>query len=138
MCPLARSSPRFSISRQEVCMSAMARSVPLPRQFLTRSRPALAVALLVLAAPIAAAQTGTVRGTSSGRGSGQPIDAARAQVVGTAIAAGSDTRGAFVLRGIQPGTYTVRVSRIGFRPEVASVTLSGNDTTRLTFALTPS
>jgi len=119
-------------------MSAMVRSAPLPRPFVTRSRYALGFAALVLGAPIAAAQTGTVFGTVSDRGSGQPIDAARAQVVGTSIVAGTDSRGAFVLRGIRPGTYTVRVSRIGFRPEVASVTLAGGDTARVTLALTTS
>jgi len=94
-------------------MSAMVRSAPLPRPFVTRSRYALGFAALVLGARIAAAQTGTVFGTVSDRGSGQPIDAARAQVVGTSIVAGTDSRGAFVLRrSVEDVADALDVSRI--------------------------
>ncbi|HEY7235260.1 MAG TPA: TonB-dependent receptor [Gemmatimonadaceae bacterium] len=119
-------------------MSAMGQAALFAQRTVARSSFALGFTLLAAGAPIAAAQTGTVLGTVSDRGTGQPLDAARAQVVGTTIAGASDTRGAFVLRGVRPGTYSVRVSRIGFRPEVASVTLGGNDTARVTFALTQS
>jgi TonB-dependent SusC/RagA subfamily outer membrane receptor len=103
-----------------------------------RSPFARGVILVALAASFAEAQTGTVIGSVTDRGTGQPVDAARAQVVGTAIAGASDTRGAFVLRGVRPGPFTVRVSRIGFRPEQASGTLAGNDTARVSLTLTPS
>ena len=105
-------------------MSAMGHAAVLTRAFAARTAFALGFTLLAAGASIAGAQTGTVIGTVADRGTGQPIDAARAQVVGTSLVGASDTRGAFVLRGVKPGTYTVRVSRIGFRPEVSSVTLS--------------
>jgi TonB-dependent SusC/RagA subfamily outer membrane receptor len=117
-------------------MSAIGQAAALVHS--TGSRVALALGLVLLAAPIARAQTGTVLGTVTDRGTGQPIEAARAQVIGTSIAAASDTRGAFVLRGIRPGSYTVRVSRIGFRPEVSSVTLAGGDSARVAVTLTQS
>ena len=119
-------------------MSAMGHAALFARSRLARATFALGFTLLAGGAPIAVAQTGTVFGTVTDRGTSQPIDAARAQLVGTSLAAASDTRGAFVVRGVRPGTYTVRVSRIGFRPEVASVTLAGNDTARVTFSLTQS
>jgi len=96
------------------------------------------VGLTFIAASLARAQTGTVIGTVTDRGTGQPIDAARAQIVGTTLAAASDTRGTFIVRSIRPGNYSVRVSRIGFRPEVAAVTLAGGDTARVSFSLTQS
>ena len=117
-------------------MSAMGHAAVLVHRSAARSGCALG--LILLAAPLARAQTGTVIGTITDRGTGQPIDAARAQVVNTTIASGSDSRGAFVLRGIRPGTYVVRVSRIGFRPEQSSVTLAGNDTARVSYTLTQS
>jgi TonB-dependent SusC/RagA subfamily outer membrane receptor len=91
-----------------------------------------------LSAPLAAAQTGTIVGTVTDRGTGQPLEAARAQLTGTGAAAASDARGRFVLRNVAPGTYSVRVSRIGFRPEAASVSVTGTDSARVTIALLPS
>ena len=96
-------------------MSAMGHAAVFARSRLARSTFALGLTLIAVGAPIAAAQTGTVLGTITDRGTSQPIDAARAQLLGTSLAAASDTRGAFVLRGVRPGTYSVRVSRIGFR-----------------------
>ena len=117
-------------------MSAMGHAAVLVHR--SAVRYVCALGLTLVAAPLAGAQTGTVIGTVTDRGTGQRIDAARAQIVGTTLAAASDTRGTFVLRGVRVGTYTVRVSRIGFRPEVAAVTLAGNDTARVTFSLTQS
>jgi len=116
----------------------MGHAAVLTRAFAARTAFALGFTLLAAGASRAVAQTGTVIGTVADRGTGQPIDAARAQIVGTSLAGASDTRGAFVLRGVRPGKYNVRVSRIGFRPEVSSVTLAGNDTARVTFTLTQS
>jgi len=100
----------------------------------------LAVGLLplVFVSRVALGQTGSVVGTVTDRGTGQPIEAARAQLVGATTAGATDARGRFVLRSIAPGTYSVRVSRIGFRPEMASVSVPANDSARVSFALTPS
>jgi len=101
-------------------------------------RAGLALGVAVFTTNVAVAQTGAVFGSVTDRGTGQPIDAARAQLVGTSLASATDTRGAFILRGVRPGTYVVRVSRIGFRPETAPVTIAGNDTARVTLTLTQS
>ena len=105
-----------------------------------RAARAFAVALtLVVALPhVGLAQGGTIVGTVTDRGTGQPIEAARAQIVGSTIGAATDSRGRFVLRPGAGGQYSVRVARIGFRPEVSTVTLTGSDTARLTFVLSQS
>ena len=100
-------------------MSAMGHAAVLVHRSALRFGCALGLTLGTAA--LAQAQTGTVIGTITDRGTGQPIDAARAVIVGTALAAASDTRGTFMIRGLRAGSYTVRVSRIGFRPEVAAV-----------------
>jgi len=117
-------------------MSAIGHAAVLVRRAAVRFGCALGLTLIV--APLARAQTGTVIGTVTDRGTGQPIEAARAQIVNSGLGAASDSRGTFVVRGVRVGSYTVRVSRIGFRPEVAAVTLAGNDTARVAFTLTPS
>lgn len=95
--------------------------------------------VFVVALPRAAlAQGGTVVGTVTDRGTGQPIEAARAQLTGGTLVGATDSRGRFVLRGAAPGSYTVRVSRIGYRPEATSVSIAGADTVRVSFTLTQS
>jgi TonB-dependent SusC/RagA subfamily outer membrane receptor len=99
----------------------------------------LASAALVLVAPVGHAQTGTVVGTVSDRASGQPVATARVQVVGSAtLIVLADARGRYTIRSVPSGPQTVRVSRIGFRPEVHSFTVAANDTTRSDFSLQPS
>lgn len=99
----------------------------------------LGVAIALLPSAAVAQGTGMLAGTVSDRGSGAPVSGARVQIVGEASAgANSDDAGRYFLRGIQVGSRTVRVTRIGFRPEVQTVTIAGNDTTRLNIAIAQS
>lgn len=117
-------------------MPAIGPTAVLPRDIVRRS--ALAIVLTTLLTAAAGAQSGTVVGTVTDRATGQPLDAARAQVVGSNAGAASDARGRFLLRNIAPGTYSIRVARIGFRPEVASVSVVAGDSARVSFALSAS
>jgi len=119
-------------------MSATQHAAPLVRASANRTALALGFILLTIGAPRAFAQSGTIVGSVTDRGTGQPLDAARAQIVGSTAGAASDARGRFVLRTVAPGTYSVRVARIGFRPEVASVTVTAGDSARVSVALLPS
>src|SRR5690348_5106947 len=119
-------------------MSAMHHAALLTRAVVDRKAVALGFFLLVVGAPIAAGQSGTIVGSVTDRGTGQPLEAARAQLVSGNAAAASDARGRFMLRNIAPGTYVVRVSRIGYRPEVANVSVTGVDSARVTLSLLPS
>ncbi len=56
---------------------------------------------------------------------------------GTARSVESDARGQFRLEAVLPGTYEVRVQRIGFAPLVLSVLVSDERTTELRLALRP-
>ncbi|MEO7512202.1 MAG: TonB-dependent receptor, partial [Gemmatimonadaceae bacterium] len=78
-------------------------------------------------------------GTVIDRASGLPISAARIQVVGDAsLGAATDDAGRYFLRGIPVGSRTVRVTRIGFRPDAQVANFTANDTTRLNFAIAQS
>lgn len=100
------------------------------------------VALAALLLPVTATAqgaTGMLAGTVTDRASGAPISGARIQIVGeAALGANTDDAGRYFLRGISAGAHTVRVTRIGFRPEAQSATIAANDTTRLNFALAAS
>jgi vitamin B12 transporter len=89
--------------------------------------------VLVVTPPCAHAQVpGEVRGRVSDAESGRAIAGARIDVVaaGRADYAVSDIGGAFVLRGAEPGTFTLRVRAFGhaFRDTVVSVA-NGRTTT---------
>src|SRR6185503_17250005 len=99
---------------------------------------AVTFTLLLAFSGTAAAQGGTIIGTVTDRGTGQPIEAARAQIVGSTVGSATDSRGRFVLRPGGLGQYQVRVARIGFRPEVSIVTVNASDTARVSFVLSQS
>ena len=84
----------------------------------------------------AAAQTGGISGTVTDRATGQPITAARVQVVGQQnLGANTDATGKYLIRGIPAGAQSVRVTRIGYRPEAQSITIAAGDTATLNFTI---
>src|SRR5438067_2558481 len=82
------------------------------------SRTAIAAVVTLLAAAPVLAQTGTITGTVTAADGGQPI--AHAQVrAGIGIGALTRADGRYSLR-VAPGTYTVRVTRLGFAADSAT------------------
>lgn len=112
----------------------------LPR--LPRSLP-LAAGLLALGlatAPAAAqVQSGAAAGASAGRLAGTISDSGktalagvRIHVLGTNVSAVSDENGHFAVRALPPGTYSVRVQRLGQQPQLVSgVVVKAGEETRL-------
>jgi hypothetical protein len=90
-------------------------------------------ALLLLALLPAADIHGTVRA----EGSGAPIPRATVQVVELKPSATTDERGAFVLRGVAEGRWTVRTSALGYRPHSVVVQATGGGSVRLDVDLRP-
>ncbi len=105
----------------------------------TTRRWLLALAFGLVPALAQAQGTGMLTGTVLDRASGAPINGARVQVVGDAAAgANSDDNGRYFMRNIAVGQQTVRVTRIGFRPEVQTVTIAANDTATANFRIAAS
>ncbi len=86
----------------------------------------------------AAAQTGTVVGTVSDRGTGQPLGGASVRITGTRLGAVTNGAGRFEIYGAAPGAVSVRVQRIGFRPTTRKVTVPAGDSVVANFQLTVS
>jgi TonB-linked SusC/RagA family outer membrane protein len=102
----------------------------------------LPVALIVAAAGLfstsANAQTGTVAGTVTDS-EGQILPGVNVVVVETQLGAATDEQGEYSITGVQPGTYTVRASFIGYSDETRSdVQVQANQTTTVNFQLAPS
>lgn len=85
-----------------------------------RKQRILALALvlsLAAAAPVRvlAGTTGTISGRVLDQ-DGRPVVAATVLVVGTRLGAYVDAEGNFTILNVQPGTYEVKISRLGFNP----------------------
>ena len=101
----------------------------------------IGASLLIGSTPVLAqgTATGMIAGTVTDRASGLPVNTARIQVVGTeGLGANTDSEGRYFLRGVPVGAVSVRVTRIGFRPDVQQATIAANDTTRVNFAIAQS
>jgi len=88
----------------------------LVRSFLQRTRPVTGTGLiLLLVAGTAFAQTGSIEGTVRAA-SGDPIAGAQVTVVEARLATATDEAGRYVIEGVPVGSYTVRITAIGFQP----------------------
>ncbi|HEV2149708.1 MAG TPA: TonB-dependent receptor [Longimicrobiaceae bacterium] len=92
----------------------------------------MSIAALLLLALLPAAE---IHGTVRADGPGTPIPRATVQVVELGRSVTADERGYFVLRGVEPGRWTVRASAIGYRPHAVVVQTSGSGSVRLDFDL---
>jgi TonB-linked SusC/RagA family outer membrane protein len=102
---------------------------------------ALASLLVPVSAVFAAAQAqqGTVTGRVTDAASSQPLSAVMVSVSGTNIGAQTNAEGQFILRGVAPGTVSLRALRIGYAEARQTVTLAagGTATVNLTMSATP-
>ncbi len=110
----------------------------LPNPFI-RSFVLSAIAGLALLPAGAAAQglgsiTGTIR--APGRDSAR-LEGARVVLLGTAMVANSNRHGEFTFHGLQPGSYTVQASAIGFRTSALAVQVRPLETSQVTFIPEP-
>lgn len=101
-------------------------------------RPLLAFAgLLALAAPaVRAQQPGTLTVTVTDAANQRPIEAARVFLVGTTIAGQTTPEGRLVLRPVNPGSYTVRILRVGYTEQSRPITIAAGQGATLSVALT--
>ena len=88
------------------------------------------VAALVAVGSPALAQTGRIDGTVTAAEGARPLPGVQVRVVGTTAGAVTREDGAYTIT-VQPGTYTLRATRIGFAPDSVTgvvVTAGGSAT----------
>ncbi len=94
----------------------------------------LLVALLLPAILMAAG--GKIRGKVTDRESGEALVGATVQVVGTSYGGTTDVNGVFTILNLDPGTYTLKASYIGYQAiTLANVRVNADLTTESNFAL---
>lgn len=81
---------------------------------------------------------GSIAGTVKDAGTGQPLAGANVVVRGTVVGAAADKEGAFRLNALSPGSYTLRVSMIGYATvNKTDVTVRAGEETAVDVFLNP-
>ncbi|MCK5077189.1 MAG: TonB-dependent receptor, partial [Calditrichia bacterium] len=75
------------------------------------------------------AQNGKLVGVISDKSSGDPLVGVNVLIEGTVVGASTDGDGYYVIVGLQPGTYNVNVSYIGYQPVTIKGVLIKSDLT---------
>jgi TonB-linked SusC/RagA family outer membrane protein len=103
-------------------------------------RAAVLVGLLATAAPgLLQAQArvpGTINVTVTDAATRQPVEAARVFIAGTTFGGQTNAEGRLTLRQIQPGSYTIRILRVGYAETSQPVTVESGGTATVTAQLT--
>jgi outer membrane receptor protein involved in Fe transport len=74
------------------------------------------LAVLLLPALLAAGTTGKIAGTVLDAKNNDPVIGANIVIIGTSMGAATDPDGNYYITNIPPGTYSVRISAIGYNP----------------------
>jgi outer membrane receptor protein involved in Fe transport len=98
---------------------------------------ALSCVILILAASFLHAQDpGRIAGTVTDKQTGDPLSFANVLVVGTGMGTFVKDNGGFSIDGVPPGTYTVKVMMMSYKPETReNIVVNSNQTTELKFEL---
>ncbi len=105
------------------------------------NRLLLVVASILLSAygmglPAAHAQTGTITGIITEADTDLPLPGANVLIVGTSIGSVANVDGRYTIANVEPGTYTLRASFVGYDPATQEeVVVAAGETTEVSFTL---
>ncbi len=97
----------------------------------------LLVGLLLLPSLLLAQSTGTLRGRVLDQTTHEALPGANVLLVNTPHGTSTDARGTFVLMDIPVGTYTLRISFVGYAPQEMPVQIKAGSTTTVEVFLEP-
>ena len=80
------------------------------------------------------AQLGAISGQITSE-TKEPLPGATIALVGTVRGVESNTKGNYILKGLKPGQYTVKVSFVGYKPSLVEVTLKEGEQREANFTL---
>lgn len=87
---------------------------------------------------IAAQETGGISGKITDGSTGEPMRSVTVAVIGTKRGAYSDVKGTYTVRKVEPGTYSLRFSFVGFQAKtVEKVVVAAGKVTTLDMTLQP-
>ena len=97
----------------------------------------LLIAMLGMPASQVFAQTGTVSGQVTDESTADVLIGASVVILGSTIGSATDVDGQYVIEDLDPGTYTLRASFVGFQSEETEVTVESGSTVEVDFVLAP-
>jgi len=94
------------------------------------------LAIAFLSDSIFAASSG-IEGQVKDATTGEPLLGANIVLVGTSLGAAADNNGKYTIRNVPSGSYTIRVTYIGYKQQELNITLEEGVTTKHDFELVP-
>lgn len=94
-----------------------------------------AVAVTFGVAPLAAQNTGSIRGTVTAAAGNRPLAGAQVSIPGTGLGSLTNNSGQFLIVNVPAGPHTVRVQMIGYGTAEHPVNVSAGETAALTVTL---
>ena len=85
----------------------------------------------------AVAQNAVIKGFTYDESTGETLPYCTIQLMGTSFGALSDVTGAFLINKIPAGTYTVKISQLGYIDLLDTVVISGNATITKRYSISP-
>ncbi len=96
----------------------------------------LVAILLSLLPALLFAQAGKLRGVVTDKATGDPLVGANVIIEGTSMGSAANLNGEYIVLGVSPGVYTVRVDYIGYQSfTIKNIRVSPNQTTTQDFQL---
>ncbi|MDH4070731.1 MAG: TonB-dependent receptor [Ignavibacteria bacterium] len=97
-------------------------------------RWSILISLLFCSASLLA-QTGSISGTITDSETSEPVPSANVLIKGTQVGTTTDLDGAFELRGVDPGSYMLVVSSVGFEGKEVTVAVVSGQTAQIQISL---
>jgi TonB-linked SusC/RagA family outer membrane protein len=94
-------------------------------------------ALVLTAVSLGEAQQSSIGGVVTDEATGQALEAARVVLTGVDRIVGTNQEGRYLFRNVTPGSYEVRVLRLGYRPSTDSAHVAPGEEVTLDFTLVP-
>jgi TonB-linked SusC/RagA family outer membrane protein len=88
----------------------------------------LLLVCLIAAPALTSAQTGALKGVITDAGSGQAVPGASVYITDLARGVASTLEGEFLIENLPAGTYTLRVTHVGYTPYTSRITIRAGET----------
>lgn len=89
-----------------------------------------------MAGSVLAQDAGTVEGTVTDASTGEALPGANVVLVGTQQGAATDSEGDYIIQGVEPGSYSVRATFLGYRQSIQeNIEVQAGETSTVNFSL---